>query len=125
MADAPPAPGPRRSRRWGCLAFAGVWLCIAAVSVVAGLLAVRGDIVLPRGELRETRLWLVAEEGNRGVGLSTKRFVSGGEDESAACVETRVRFFLWQAREGAQATRYCECFQREGGVWQYTGVCTE
>ena len=118
MVDALPA-------RRGCLVFIGLWACAAAVLLVAGTLAVRGDIVLPHGELRETRLWLVAQEGNQGLGLSSMRFASGGEDEGAACVETWVRFLLWQAREGAQATHYCECFEREGREWVYTGVCRE
>jgi hypothetical protein len=122
-----PTPASSRRRRWGCLAFAVVWLCVAAISIVAGLLAVRGDIVISQGELRQTRLWLVTEveQGNRGLGLSTMRFVSGGENESAACVETRVRFFLWQSQGGAHATRYCECYRREGGAWRVTGPCGE
>jgi hypothetical protein len=114
-----------RRRRTGCLVFAALWLCVAAVSATAGLLAVRGDIVLARGELRQTRLWLVQEEGNRGLGLSSARFTSGGEGSGEACVETRVRFFLWQTSQPAQNARYCECYRRVEGRWEYTGTCTD
>ena len=94
MTDITAHPTARRKRRVGCFAFGLLWLCVAVVSLMVGLLAVRGDIVISRGELRQTRLWLVQEEGNRGLGLSSTRLVSGDERGDRACVETRVRFFL-------------------------------
>jgi len=125
MTEGTAKPPRARWRRTGCLAFVALWLCVAAVSLTAGLLAVRGDVVFARGELRETRLWLVQEEGNRGLGLSTTRFTAGDESSEQACVETRVRFFLWQTSQPTQNSRYCECYRRVEGTWEYTGTCSE
>jgi hypothetical protein len=102
-----------------------LWFCVAGSSVMAGLLAVRGDIVMERDALRQTRLWLVHEEGDRGVGLSTTRYANGNASSDTACVETRVRFLLWQSKRGAQNTRYCECYHRDGNTWQLSGACAD
>ena len=105
------------------MVFIAVWLCVAAFSVLAGLLAVRGDIVIARDDLRQTRLWLVREEGSRGLGFSSARFVSGDAQSDRACVETRVRFLLWQSSQPTPGLRYCECYRRVDGQWQYSGAC--
>lgn len=115
----------RGRRRVGCVAFIALWVCIAAISVFSGLLAVRGDLVFNQDSLRETRIWLIQEQGNRGLGLSTMRFASGDVGSQEACVETNARFLLWQRQEPSQAVTYCECFQRTGDMWEYLGTCSE
>lgn len=134
MSDGPPATPPEESSahttigrpgRGGCLAFVALWLCVAGASLAVGLLAVKGELVLRRGELNEARVWLVAEPQRRGLGISSTRFVEGNRNADSACLETRVRFIMWRGA-AEPALSYCECYGRvAGGGLEYTGMCGE
>lgn len=93
---------------------------IAAV-FAAGSLLVRGDLVVARGELTQTRLWLIRESDQEGFGFSHDRLVSRGEARS--CVLTRVDFLLWQSSGDAAGTSYCSCYERRQGGWEEVGSC--
>jgi hypothetical protein len=74
--------------------------------------------------LTPTRLWLVSEGGNRGLGWSTASVVAGAGSTDRVCVQTRVRFLLYRANGSAQPVTYCECYQRVGDRWQGAGACS-
>jgi len=86
-------------------------------------MAVQGEIRIGRGELGETRVWLLREGGERGLGFSGTRLVSGSEATGAACVETRVRFVILGGAEGSEPVSYCECLEKIGETWTSTGEC--
>lgn len=86
-------------------------------------MAVQGEIRIGRGELGETRVWLLREGGERGLGFSGTRLVSGSEATGAACVETRVRFLILGGAEEPAPVSYCECLEKVGETWTSTGEC--
>jgi hypothetical protein len=90
------------------------------VFAVGSLLAT-GELRLARGSLTETRVWLIREPSNEGLGLSTGRIVDGGTGR--VCVESRVRFFLWTSDAPPEPTEYCGCYERDGEGWREVGEC--
>jgi hypothetical protein len=101
----------------------GVGVFYLVVSLVA-----LGEIRLRRGELGETRVWLIREANQRGLGISSTRTVSGREADGRACVETRVRFIVAGPADPPPPVRYCECWRKTNGAgaeghWESTGEC--
>jgi hypothetical protein len=93
---------------------------IAAVFTIASLLA-RGDLVVAKGELTETRIWLIRESTEQGLGFSRSRIVS--RDEANTCVETQVGFWLWKTATDPVGARYCACYERGAAGWGEVGAC--
>ncbi len=120
---APASQGTRLSPARGCALAVLLALIPALFVLAAGVLAIQGEIAIHRGSLTETRLWLVREPGNAGLGFSSGRMVQGGLGETAACVATRVRFVLWRSDGSLQHADFCECFERDGEAWQLARAC--
>ncbi|MEX2030574.1 MAG: hypothetical protein WD906_06365 [Anaerolineales bacterium] len=122
-APASPAPEPAAgiSPAAGCLiAIAVAVIGIAAVFTIASLLA-RGDLILAKGELTETRIWLIRESTEQGLGFSRSRTVS--RDEARTCVETQVGFWLWKTATEPLGATYCACYERAASGWEEMGAC--
>ena len=100
-----------------------IGLLAVGVFTLLVTMAVPGEIRIGRGELGETRVWLLREAGDRGLGFSSTRLVSGSEASGAACVETRVRFLILSGAEGSAPVSYCECLEKVGETWTSTGEC--
>jgi len=81
---------------------------VACLGVVLQL-TLRGDIYLGRGSPNETRVWLIRENSNQGLGLSSSRAAVRDGSGRAVCVESRIRFILWRSDGSAQAITYCDC----------------
>jgi hypothetical protein len=101
----------------------GVGVFYLVVSLVA-----LGEIRVRRGELGETRVWLIREPNQRGLGISSTRTVSVREADGRACLETRVWFVVSGPGEPPPAVRYCECWTKAAGPglearWVSTGEC--
>jgi hypothetical protein len=92
------------------------------VFYVVVTMAIQGEIRIGRGELGETRVWLLREGGERGLGFSGTRLVSGSEAAGAACVETRVRFLILGGAGGSAPVSYCECLEKVGETWTSTST---
>ena len=120
---APSPPPGRLTPARGCALALLLALLPALLGLAVAVLAVQGEIVLGRGGLTETRLWLVRESGSAGIGASASRIVRGGADSSTACVETQVRFLLWRADGSLPRAEYCECFERAADSWELRGPC--
>ncbi len=95
----------------------------AGVFYLLVTLAVQGEIRVGRGEFGESRVWLIREVGEQGLGFSRARVVSGNEAAGAVCVETRVRFLMLRAAEDPKPVSYCECLEKVGENWTSTGEC--
>ena len=107
----------------GCLVSIGIGLLAVGVFYLLVTMAVQGEVRIGRGELGETRVWLLREGGERGVGLSSTRVVSGSAAAGKACVETRVRFLVLAGAEGSGPVNYCECLEKVGETWAPTAEC--
>lgn len=109
----------------GCLLSVLVGLLGSGIFLVLITIAVQGEIRVRRGELGETRVWLIREEKDRGLGISTTTVVSGSESAGKACAETRVRFLMLVAEQEREPLTYCECFAKVGEAWSFVGECPE
>jgi hypothetical protein len=107
----------------GCLASVLVGLVAVVFVFQVGKLLAQGDLRWGGGSLTPTRLWLVQEGSNSGVGFSTAHVVDGSIDSPTVCVETRVRFLLLRSDGTAKPVTYCQCYRRSGDSWQGAGAC--
>ncbi len=131
-----PAPPSRRVnpiRRLGCGALLVIWFLILLLPAVMLALAVRGEIALWHGgDIPEpdahplVQLRLVMDARTRGVNVTTSQpLVLDGQ----TCVQTDVRYVLWQGR--GEDVRYCDCYTRpaDGAPWElmttHSGTCEE
>lgn len=107
----------------GCLGALALGI-LGALVVFSGLkLAVQGELRLGGGDLTPRRAWLVTGPDNAGLAYESSRIVTGSRTEGEACVHTAVSFFFWRRDETAQPVDFCECYQRQGETWQYSGTC--
>jgi hypothetical protein len=97
---------------------------LAGTCLVAAILALafRGEIVLGRGIGNESRLWLVREEGQTGLGLSLVQ-ATASPKPGVACERTSVYFIVWGAGDPKPAVAYCDCYQLMPGAIVYEGAC--
>lgn len=108
-------------RSVGCAVAVLIWAILMLIPFLLFALAVRGEISLNTGVAPEQRLrvWLIMEPAQRGIGISTAAAVSSGDN---TCVQTEVRFVLWQGRPEEPRT-YCECYRRaDDGGWIALGA---
>ena len=122
----PPSP-PKRSRvrRIGCTILVVIWFLLLLTPCLVVVLASRGEISISTGSAPEqrTRIWLLMEATQRGLGVSTASVHEAGDQ---LCVQTDVRFLLWQ---GSQApTSYCECYTHNADRYDFvstnSGACS-
>ena len=124
---------PKRKRgllgRLGCALGLLVWLVLILSPCLVFTLATQGELVLNLGSApsQTARAWLVMEADERGLGLSLPS-VQPSADGNALCVQTDVRYLLWQGQ--TDSVSYCECYRRASAdaPWDHVstveGVCT-
>ncbi len=122
--ELPSAPAPRRRgplRRIGCGLILALWFLLLLTPCALVYLATKGEVTIPTGSVpgQEVRLWLMTEDRNRGIGISTAS-VSGGNGTTDICLQTDVRYLLW-AGHGDNST-YCECYTRPGADASWTSA---
>lgn len=123
-----PPPKPRSPlRRLGCIILLVIWFAVLLSPCLLIVLATQQEIVVSTGGApgQQARLWLISEIDARGLAFSSASVSEQGE--SAICVQTDVRFFLWAG--SAEPVSYCECYERDSaGNFSFTtgneGVCT-
>ncbi len=114
-------------RRLGCGVLVAGWFLILLLPIFMFVLAVQGDITIQRFDdvpdpqehpLLQVRL--VMETDYRGFGI-TNTSVPTSTDTNL-CVQTNVRFVLWQG-EGEPAT-FCDCYTRGDteSVWELSST---
>ena len=119
-------------QRLGCAALIGVWLVIMLIPLVLIILAIDGEITLSHGSSMPDRhehprlqIKLIKEPDYRGFQITNSTMKQVNEQN--LCVQTEVRYFLWQG-DGDNA-QFCDCYNRgDGGeVWQFaetiSGLC--
>ncbi|MCY3574792.1 MAG: hypothetical protein OXG92_07335 [Chloroflexi bacterium] len=111
--DAPARPNPLQ--RLGCLLLLIAWFALLLLPCGLFYLAANGEIRLQHRDIPQPHahplllISLVSEERERGLRIETSAVVAS---QPALCVETAVRFVLWQSSGGDQNARYCDCYAR-------------
>lgn len=97
-------------------------LCSVLVLLVINLV-VGGEINIRRGDLGGYRIWLVRQDGLKGVGYSWTTELDENAEPGTTCVETKVRFLEWQTGQENGNIEYCECYVAQQGEWIFSGEC--
>jgi hypothetical protein len=126
--------GPPRRRsavqRLGCAAVVLLWMIVLLIPFFLFILAVDGEITLGHGgDIPEPeghpllQVRLVSEIDFRGLHITTSS--QDRLNENNTCVQTNVRYLLWQG-DGDPAV-FCECFEREqpDAPWRQISTVTE
>jgi hypothetical protein len=94
-----------------------VWLVLLISPTLAVVLARNGQLQLGSSDGPHTRLFLLQEADNEGLGLERARPVPAppGVAESVMCLRTSVRYWMWT--EGAEnlPADYCQCIDNATG----------
>lgn len=105
----------------GCLISLAVGAGAVACLVLILQLTLRGDVILGGGSTNETRVWLIREDTNQGIGVS--RSTTGASAEAMAqCTQLTVRFYLWRSDGDYPPITTCSCASGDGAV-QLEGPC--
>lgn len=99
-------------------------LCSVFLLGIINLIAT-GEINISRGDLEGYRLWLIRDDGLRGLGVSSSGEVDRNGTPGLKCIRTKVKFLEWRPNGEGDDTEYCECYQSEGGDWVYISACPE
>ena len=128
----PVAPARRSPfKRLGCALLMILWFAILTLPCGLFYLAANGEIRLQHGDIPQPHahprllISLVSEQNERGLRIESSSVVAG---QSLVCVETAVRFLLWESRGGAQDAQFCDCYDGDafaGWTLQQTsaGAC--
>lgn len=116
-------------RRIGCGVALIIWFAVLLLPTFFFILAVEGDITLRhRGDVPDKhqhpllQVNLLMDADTRGLQL-TNSSVDRGED--GLCIDTSVRYFLWQG-EG-ENVRFCDCYIRNDAddSWNFDSTSPE
>jgi hypothetical protein len=113
--------------RFGCFSGLMLWLVLMVIPPILFILALRGDITIPRyGDVPDRHEYplfqvkLIMEDDFRGLGLMNTKLFS--DNDLNMCIQTNVSYFLWEG-EGEPAV-FCACYNRENDdmdwVWLET-----
>ena len=128
--------GCRPFRRLGCSVMLVIWFTLLLAPCALFYLAANREIRLWHRQVPEPHahplllLSLVSETEDRGLRIERSFVATGSHSTTATCVETNVRFLLWQSQSGNQDVNYCDCYERDGeeNAWMlestYSGHCS-
>lgn len=114
-------------QRLGCGLLLICWFILLMTPCALFYLAANGEIRLwHRNEVPQADVYplllisLVSAVDHRGLRIENSSIALGGADENALCMQTHVRFVLWQSDENSQDASYCDCYQRDdaAAAWQ-------
>lgn len=122
--------------RLGCGALLAGWFIALLLPCALFYLAANGeirfwhrDIPLPHSHPL-LLISLVSAANSRGLRIENAFAVDSGADETSRCIQTLVRFVLWESNEdGRQDVSYCDCYRRvdAAAAWQldstFSGAC--
>ncbi len=104
--------------RVGCGLLLPLWFMLLMMPCALLYLAVNGEIRIWQPGVPEPyaqpRLLvsLISEADDRGLRIETSSVFHADTDNLRTCVETKVRFLLWESQGGNQDVSYCECYER-------------
>jgi len=121
-ADAVPARKRSRPRRIALGFLLSLWFLLLLTPCAFLYLAANGEIRINHSDIPEPHahprllLSLISEIQDRGLRIESST-IQPQRADGLHCVETQVRFVLWQTRSENQDTRYCDCYTRVAGGW--------
>lgn len=94
-----------------------VWLLLLLSPTLAVVLARSGQIQLGSPDGPHTRLFLLQEADNEGLGLERARLVPPPPDvpDSVMCLRTTVRYWMWTPGAENLPADYCQCIDTTTG----------
>ena len=110
--------GTSRLRRVVCGLLVPLWFMLLLTPCALFYLAANGEIRIWQDNVpdpySQPRLLisLISEMGDRGLRIETSSVFNSDADNLSTCVETKVRFLLWETQGGNQDVTYCECYGR-------------
>lgn len=120
LSQPPARAGRRRSlRRLGCGLALLCWFTLLLTPCALFFLAAHGEIRLNHGDIPEPHahplllISLISETADRGLRIESSWIATGASDDRTICVESAVRFLLWEYSGGNQNVNYCDCYQRD------------
>lgn len=111
--DAPVRRNPLK--RLGCLLLLMLWFALLLFPCGLFYLAANGEIRLQHSDIPQPHahplllISLISEQTERGLRIESSSSIA---KDPLLCVETAVRFVLWQSSGGDQDARYCDCYAR-------------
>ena len=117
-ATAPVKTRRSRTRRLGCGLVLLVWFALLLTPCALFYLGANGEIRLEHGEIPQPHahplllVSLVSESKDRGLRFEASWIASRPED-GRLCVQTAVRFLLWEYSGGNQNVSFCDCYSRD------------
>ena len=123
-------PQRSRTRRLGCALALLCWFTLLLTPCALFYLAANGEIRFDHRDIPEPHahpfllVSLVSETEDRGLRIETSRIVDTRSSEGMICVDTTVRFLLWEYSGGNQDVSYCDCYRREESEanWELVGT---
>ena len=111
---------PQRSllSRLGCGFLLVIWFVILLTPCGLLYLASNGAIRISHTDIPDSyehprlSIELITEIKSRGLRIVNSSVVDNNLDDNLMCIQTNVRFLLWQTNEDNQDTSYCDCYER-------------
>lgn len=116
--DVPVRPKRSLFSRLGCGIVLVIWFMILLTPCALLYLASNGEIRILHTDIPDAyehprlSIELVSEVKSRGLRVINSSVVDNDLDDNLMCVQTNVRFLLWQTNEDNQDTAYCDCYER-------------
>jgi len=104
-------------RRIGCWLLIAVWFAILLTPCGLFYLAANGEIRLEHSQIPDPHahprllISLISESADRGLRIESST-IQAEDGAPTICVETSVRFLLWESSGGNQNVSYCDCYKR-------------
>ena len=104
-------------RRAGCGLILAIWFTLLMTPCALFYLAANGEIRIEHADIPEPHahprllVLLINDVENRGLQIM-RSFAAIEASEGEICVQTDVKYLLWQTREGNQDVSYCDCYER-------------
>ena len=114
------SPPKKRSlaKRLGCGLLLIIWFLLLLTPCALFYLAANGEIRIHHADIPQPhdhprlQISLISEADDRGLRIVTSSIVEQSDVDQSLCVETDVRFLLWESSAADQDTRYCDCYGR-------------
>lgn len=119
---------PKRSllSRLGCGFLLVIWFVVLLTPCALLYLASNGEIRIWHTDIPDPyehprlSIELVTEVDSRGLRVLNSSVVDAISDDDALCVQTNVRFLLWQTDEDNQDVSFCDCYVRANADADWT-----
>lgn len=124
-------PKPNVLKRASCGILLIIWFTALLTPCLLIYLASNGEIRIWHTDIPEPHahprllIELITEVDYRGLRIVNSTITEvRSDDDSLTCIDTNVRYLLWESAEDDQDVAYCDCYQRENSesIWTLTST---